>query len=397
MSVAAARRLAMVPLGRVVGRIEIQIGHVADQAVGPAIARHAGLLAGHEFQCAVGAEMQQRVGLFAASRPPTRPRMPCFASARAWRSLECSSSVGAPARRRRSPSTRRAWPPPRGWKTPKATGRALGSAARGDALSDAKVKVPPAIPLKAHSFALEDMPLYGHWSPVLSTMNFTLNRFGAGDPAVDELLHAFRLNAGVPSSARPLGGWEDPRCEFRGHFTGHYLSACGLMYATSGDVRVKKTGNAIVQGLVECQAKLKGGYLSAFPEEFFDRLEAGKPVCDPYYTLHKIMAGLLEMYVHCDNPQALDACRQMADWVIARNARFSDEQMQKLLEIGHGGMSEVLANLYGLTGEAKYLKMAQRFNHRAVLEPASRARTGLQDCTPTPRSPSSSGPPGSMN
>ncbi len=100
------------------------------------------------------------------------------------------------------------------------------------------------------------------------------------------------------------------------------------------------------------------------------------------------MAGLLEMYVHCDNQPALEACKRLADWVIARNARFSDEQVQKILEVEHGGMSEVLANLYAVTGEKKYLTIAQRFNHWAVLGPASRREdrlTGLHANTQIPK------------
>jgi DUF1680 family protein len=127
---------------------------------------------------------------------------------------------------------------------------------------------------------------------------------------------------------------------------------------------------------------------------FFDRVESLRRVWAPYYTLHKIHAGLLDMYVYCDNPQALDVCQNFADWAIARNARLSDEQMQKMLDTEHGGMNEVLANLYGLTGEKKYLTIAQRFNHMAVLGPA---RSKLTACTPIPRSPSSSATPVSMS
>ena len=66
----------------------------------------------------------------------------------------------------------------------------------------------------------------------------------------DRLLHTFRLNAGLPSSAEPLGGWEKPDCELRGHFTGgHYLSACALMYASAGDGELKDKANALVHGL----------------------------------------------------------------------------------------------------------------------------------------------------
>ena len=205
---------------------------------------------------------------------------------------------------------------------------------------------------------------------------------------VDRLLHVFRLNAGLPSSAKPLGGWEDPKCELRGHFVGHYLSACALMYASTGHQRLKEKGNAVVAGLAECQAKLGNGYLSAYPEEFFDRLEAGKGVWSPYYTLHKIYAGLLDMYVYCDNQQALEACKKFADWAIARNGRLTDAQMQTVLGVEHGGMNESLANLYALTGEEKYLKIAQRFNHMAVLGPASKREdrlTGLHANTQIPK------------
>ena len=82
------------------------------------------------------------------------------------------------------------------------------------------------------------------------------------------------------------------------------------------------------------------------------------------------------MYVYCGNQQALEVCKKFADWVIARNAKLTDEQMQKMLGNEHGGMNEMLANLYGLTGEEKYLKIAQRFNHHGRHRPGlAAART----------------------
>src|ERR1019366_4163280 len=91
--------------------------------------------------------------------------------------------------------------------------------------------------------------------------------------APDRLLHTFRLNAGLASSAQPLGGWEAPGGELRGHTTGHYLSACALR-AASADTEVKSRGDEIVAELAKCQAKQSGGYLSAYPTEFYDRLGA---------------------------------------------------------------------------------------------------------------------------
>src|ERR1035441_2596765 len=115
--------------------------------------------------------------------------------------------------------------------------------------------------------------------------------------APERLLHTFRLNAGLASSAEALGGWEAPRGELRGHTTGHYLSACALRAASAGDTETKARGDEMVAELARCQNKLaSGGYLSAFPLEFFDRLDKGKNVWAPFYTYHKILAGMLDMY-----------------------------------------------------------------------------------------------------
>ena len=115
----------------------------------------------------------------------------------------------------------------------------------------------------------------------------------------DRLLHTFRVNAGLPSSAEPLGGWEKPDCEVRGHTMGHYLSACAMMYASTGDQQLKAKADRIVAELAKCQKALgDSGYLSAYPETWIDRAEACRRVWAPYYTLHKMYAGLLDMHLH---------------------------------------------------------------------------------------------------
>ena len=201
-------------------------------------------------------------------------------------------------------------------------------------------------------------------------------------------MHSFRVNAGLPSTAKPYGGWEEPKSEVRGHFVGHYLSACALMYASTGDERLKQKGEAVVAGLAACQAKFPSGYLSAYPEEFIDRVEKQQQVWAPYYTLHKIFAGLLDMYVLCGDQQALEVAKKFGDWVIARNSRLTDAQMQAMLGNEHGGMNECLANLYALTGEEKYLAISKRFNHQAVIGPAMQRQdklTGLHANTQFPK------------
>ena len=205
---------------------------------------------------------------------------------------------------------------------------------------------------------------------------------------VDRLLHDFRVNARLPSSAKPLGGWEEPKCELRGHSVGHYLSACALMFASTGDVKIKEKADQVVAGLAACQQAMGNGYLSAFPEEFIDRVVAGKPVWAPWYTLHKIHAGLLDAYTLCDNRQALEVAKKTADWIQARMDRLTDPQMQKMLGNEHGGMNDVLAELAAVTGDPKYLALARRFNHREVLDPLSRREdklTGLHANTQFPK------------
>ena len=195
----------------------------------------------------------------------------------------------------------------------------------------------------------------------------------------DRLVHTFRINAGLPSSAQPLGGWEAPDCELRGHYAGgHYLSAAALMYASTGDEEIKKNGTAVVTELGKCQDAMKSGYLSAFPVEFFDRLRERERVWAPFYTVHKIMAGLLDMYVYCDNEQALDMCQKMAGWTAGYTGSLSYEHMQRVLGTEFGGMGEVLCNLYAVTGKDYYLEVAQRFDKKAFFDPLAAHRDELK-------------------
>jgi len=195
----------------------------------------------------------------------------------------------------------------------------------------------------------------------------------------DRLLHTFRRTAGLPSSAEPLGDWEKPDCELRGHFAGgHYLSACALAFASSGDKDLKRNGDLMVAELAKCQAQLKNGYLSAFPQELFDRLRDGVDVWAPFYTIHKVMAGHLDMYTLAGNEQALETVEKMARWVRSWSDPLSEQQMQRVLLVEYGGMGEVLANLYGVTGKREYLELAQRFDKKGFFDPLAAHRDELK-------------------
>jgi DUF1680 family protein len=205
----------------------------------------------------------------------------------------------------------------------------------------------------------------------------------------DRLLHNFRVNAGLPSPAEPLGNWEKPASELRGHLTGHYLSACALMAASTGDERFSERAALLVRELAQCQAALgPSGYLSAFPESFFDRLEKGEKVWAPYYTLHKIFAGLLDAHTLCGSTQALGVASALGDWVVGRTGKLSDEQLQRALDTEHGGINESLANLYALTGKEPHLQAARRLCHASVLSPLAEGQdklSGLHANTQIPK------------
>src|SRR5258708_5013338 len=155
------------------------------------------------------------------------------------------------------------------------------------ASADGTEKVKSVIPIKARPFSLFEVGLLA--GPFKHAQELDRKYLLSLDP--ERLLHNYRVNAGLPSTAKPLGGWEAPDCELRGHFVGHYLSACAKMYAATGDTTLKRNAEYVVTELARCQGALKSGYLSAYPESFIDRVEKRQRVWAPSYTLHKIFAG----------------------------------------------------------------------------------------------------------
>lgn len=227
---------------------------------------------------------------------------------------------------------------------------------------------PAVLPFPSKSVELRD-------GPFLEATRINRRYMLSLDP--DSMLHMFRVTAGLPSSAQPLGGWEAPANELRGHFEGHYLSACALN-AASGDDELGARGNRLVAELAKCQAAHGNGYLSAFPEEFFDRLREGKNVWAPFYTLHKIMAGLLDMYTLVGNGQALAVVKGMASWVGRWVDPLGDALMNRVLEREYGGMNEVLYNLYAATGDRTAFRVAHRFDHERIFAPLAEGRDELK-------------------
>ena len=195
----------------------------------------------------------------------------------------------------------------------------------------------------------------------------------------DRLLHTFRLTAGLTSNAKPLGGWELPDCELRGHFAGgHYLSACAQAFASSDNTILRDRASHMVSALAACQKANGNGYLSAYPSALFERLARGQQVWAPFYTLHKILAGLLDMYVHTDNEEALAVAEGISGWTQTYFDSISDDQRQRMLRVEYGGMNESLANLYALTGRERHLATARLFEQPSFLDPLAGRRDELE-------------------
>ena len=199
----------------------------------------------------------------------------------------------------------------------------------------------------------------------------------------DKLLFHYRALAKLPQPKEVTGGYEGWDSGFiRGHMAGHYLSAASRMAAATGDVSFKEKADYLVAELAKCQDALnQDGYLAAFPSGAFDRLE-GKPgdgggVVVPYYTIHKIMAGLLDAHHYLGNTQALDVAVKMADYFEHRLASLKPEEMEKIFRTDgsrnpqneFGAMSDVLAELYSVTGDRKHLEAAQVFNRSWFVGP----------------------------
>ena len=194
---------------------------------------------------------------------------------------------------------------------------------------------------------------------------------------VSSLLQSFRNTSGAFASreggyytVKKLGGWESLDCDLRGHITGHLLSAYATLYAQTGSNAVKAKADSIVSGLADVQqAYGKGGYLSAFAEGLIDRNIQGKSVWAPFYTLHKIVQGLIDQYQLTGNEKALEIAKGMGDWAYNKLIPLSEETRKKMIRNEFGGFNEAMYELYALTKEERYLWVARYFYHNEKINP----------------------------
>lgn len=194
---------------------------------------------------------------------------------------------------------------------------------------------------------------------------------------VNSLLQSSRNTSGAFSSreggymtVKKLGGWESLDCDLRGHITGHLLSAYATLYAQTGSKAVKAKADSIVNGLADVQqAYGRGGYLSAFAEGLVDRNIQGESVWAPFYTLHKIVQGLIDQYQMTGNVKALEMAKGMGDWAYNKLKPLSEETRKKMIRNEFGGFNEAMYELYDLTKDERYLWVARYFYHNEKIDP----------------------------
>ena len=197
----------------------------------------------------------------------------------------------------------------------------------------------------------------------------------AQDPG--SMLYNFRKASGLSTmGAEPMTGWDADDCKLKGHTTGHYMSALALCYAATGNEKARDILSYIVSGLAECQeafaktGRTAPGFLSGYDEEQFDLLEEYTKYPDiwaPYYTLDKIMAGLIDAYELAGIEQALEILDPLGDWVYARLGRLGDEQRSRMWSMyiagEYGGMIGTMVRLHRITGKADHLAAARLFEN----------------------------------
>ncbi|WP_153799776.1 glycoside hydrolase family 127 protein [Foetidibacter luteolus] len=205
---------------------------------------------------------------------------------------------------------------------------------------------------------------------------------------VDRLLAGYRKEAGLTPKDSSYRNWEG----LDGHVGGHYLSALAMNAAT-GSAECKRRMEYVIAELKTCQdANAKNhpdwatGYVGAVPNSNIiwgtfknGDLKAFNGAWVPWYNVHKTYAGLRDAWLYTGNADAKIMFVKFCDWAINITSGFTDEQMQSMLDMEHGGMNETFADAYQITGSEKYLTAAKRFSHRMLLDAMAQGNDNLDN------------------
>ncbi|MGH8295280.1 MAG: beta-L-arabinofuranosidase domain-containing protein [Steroidobacteraceae bacterium] len=251
------------------------------------------------------------------------------------------------------------------------------------------MRLDPAAPLANREFGLADVTLLA--GPFRDNMERDLEYLASFD--CDRLLAPFEHVAGLPARAPSLGGWESEG--LASHYCGHFLSAASMMHAQTHDPRLQEKIDYLLPRLAACQ-EANGrddeefrGYCTGIPKSkaalrqaLAGHIDVGRPralysfdlngLWSPWYTVHKIMAGLRDVWLYTGRAQAREILLGMTGWAAQFPRRLSTAQMQAMLVSEQGGMNEVLADVHAITGEEAHRRLAEQFNQVAQLAPLMR-------------------------
>jgi uncharacterized protein len=205
----------------------------------------------------------------------------------------------------------------------------------------------------------------------------------------DRLLAGFRKEAGMPAKATVYSNWDG----LDGHVAGHYLSALAMNYAATGNAECRKRMQYMIAELKACQETnafnnpdWAAGYAGAVPngKKIWSTLQkadftAYRAAWVPWYNVHKMYAGLRDAWLYTGNEDAKTIFLKFCDWGINITAALTTTQMQQMLDTEHGGMNEIFADAYQMTGDAKYLAAAKRFSHNMLLDAMAAGKDNLDN------------------
>ena len=194
----------------------------------------------------------------------------------------------------------------------------------------------------------------------------------------DRLLAPYLKEAGLQPKADNYPNWENTGLD--GHIGGHYLSALSYMYASTGDEEIGRRLDYFLSEMKRCQDASGCGYLCGVPngKAIWKEIKEGKINANPFglndrwvplYNIHKTYAGLRDAYIIAGKEEAKGMLVALTDWMMGVVSGLTDAQIQDMLRSEHGGLNEVFADVYDITGDEKYLDLAKRFSHRVILEP----------------------------
>ena len=202
----------------------------------------------------------------------------------------------------------------------------------------------------------------------------------------DRLLAPYLKGAGLAPKAENYTNWENTGLD--GHIGGHYLSALSYMYAATGNDEIEERLDYVLSELKRCQEAAADGYLSGVPggRKIWKELSEGNIRANsfglndrwvPLYNIHKIYAGLRDAYLVAGRAEAKEMLVKLTDWMVQLVSGLSDEQIQKMLISEQGGLNETFADVYGLTNDQKYLRLAHQFSDQKILQPLMEGKDEL--------------------